>query len=211
MGSKEVFKIKVGLFTLLYLAVLLKVFYAQEPDVAKEPKETVVVVEQALRNFEIQKQSQLDEFKAQLNARLQQATKNWLASTEEKRMNQLDNVVEQEWDKQARIAMILPVNYVYYLRGYKYNVVDSDIIRAESLTPTYKAVVNIREELYAEKSHHGSAGDIKPYLYTVTNICTLNFIFKDNEFILVKCDTKMEKMVNEMSSEARREWLWKWL
>jgi len=211
MGSKKVFNLKIIIIIILGLSILPPAFYAQPADTVKENNETKTVVKEALKDFEAQKQNEQDELKAQLNFRLGQATENWLTSAEENRKKELGTVIVQDWDKQARIAMILPVNYEYYLRGYKYSVTDSDIFKTESIVPTYKARVTIKEELYAEKSHHSNVSDIKPYLYTVINTCTLNFIYNNGEFSLSNSETKMESMVNEISSDVRKEWLWQWL
>jgi hypothetical protein len=209
--SKKVLGLKVSVIIIFCLFIHPRAFYAQDPDIPKELEGTKVVVEEALRDFEAQKQNEEDELREQLNFRLGQATENWLTAAEKEQEKQLGTVVGQDWDKQSRIAMILPVNYEYYLRGYNYSVVDSDIFKTESLSPTLKAVVTIKEELYAEKSHHSNVSDIKPYLYTVTNIYTLNFIYKNDEFILANSSVKMESMVNEISSQVRKEWLWQWL
>ncbi len=210
MGPKKIANLKISIIIILGLSILPQAFYAQPSDALKETNETKTAVEQALKDFETKKQNEQDELRAQLNFRLGQATENWLSATEEKRKEQLGRVIPQDWDKQARVAMILPVNYEYYLRGYKYSVTDNDIFKTESVVPTYKATVIIIEELYAEKSHHSNVSDIKPYLYTVTNICTLSFIYNNGEFSLLNSDTKMESMVNEISSQARKEWLWQW-
>ena len=130
---------------------------------------------------------------------------------ENTRYNQLDTIIDQNWDKQARIEILLPTKFGYYLRGYKYSVVDSDIIKTEAMNPPYKAVVIIKEELYVEMTHHSNISDIKPYLYTVTSICTLNFAYKNNDFELINTGIKIESKVNEMPSEARKEWLWHYL
>ncbi len=211
MRSNSGFYFIIYVIAAYFLFIVPQAIYGQEPEGSKEDSGTIKVVEQALKNYDTKKQSEQEDFKTQLSFRLGQATKAWVAEMEKTRYNQWDTVIEQDWDKQARIAMILPVNYVYYLRGYKYSVVDSDIIKSESLNPTYKAVVNVKEELYAERSHHGNISDIKPYLYTVTHIYTLNFIYKNNDFTLVSSDAKMESMINEISSEVRKEWLWRWL
>ena len=90
-------------------------------------------------------------------------------------------------------------------------MIDSDIIITESMNPIYKAIVLIKEELYAEMAHHSNVSDLKPYLYTVTNLCTLNFVYDNDDFELINRNIKMESKVNEMPNEARKEWLWHYL
>lgn len=198
---------------IIYAAVCLFLFlppllYGQSQDENGGKNETVKIVEQALNDYDTKKQNKQEEFKALLNSHLDKAAKTWIEKMENSRHKQLDSVVEQDWDKQARTAVILPASYKYYLRGYKYNVVDKDIIKTESLSPVYKGIVNIKEELYAEISHHSNVSDLKQYLYTVTSLYTLNFIYMNGGFELATTDVKLESKVNEMSDEARREWLW---
>ena len=176
-------------------------------DTSKDGNETKTVIEQALKSYETQKQNTQDELTAQLNFRLGQATEAWLSLAEKNRESQLGTFIEQNWDKQARTYMITPVRYDYYLRGYKYSVTDSDVIKTDSMTSPYKAIVVITEAIYAEKYHHPNISDSNLYFYTVTNIYTLDFAYRGDEFVLVNSDTKMASIVNEISSEAKKEWL----
>jgi hypothetical protein len=183
--------------------------YAQDDqDPPKEGNGTKTIIEQALKSYEKQKQNEQDEIAAQLNFRLGQATENWITSEEKQRDKQLGTFIEQDWDKQPRTAIILPpIRYEYYLRGYKYTVSDSDVIKTDSVTTPYKAIVIVKEELYAEKYHHPNTSDTKLFFYTVTNTYTLDFSYRDGEFYLVNSDNKMDGIVNEISSQARRQWI----
>ncbi len=195
-----------------YLLIIVpEVLYGQTQENGDENSSAIKIIEQALKNYDSKKQNEQEEFKTHLNSRLDQVTKSWIADMENTRYNQLDTIIDQNWDKQPRTEILLPTKFGYYLRGYKYSIVDSDIIKTESMNPPYKAVVIVKEELYAEMTHHSNVSDIKPYLYTVTSICTLNFAYKDNDFELINTDTKIESKVNEMPSEARKEWLWHYL
>jgi len=177
--------------------------YSQDKEASREEK---TIIEEALKNYETQKQSEQDELTAQLNFRLGQATENWLSSMEKTRDGQLGTFIEQEWDKQERIYTITPVRYDYYLRGYDYKISDSDVIKTESVTSPYKGVVIVTEELYAEKYHHPNISDSKLYYYTVTNTYILNFAYRSDEFVLVNSKVKMNGIVNEISSEAKKLW-----
>jgi hypothetical protein len=183
--------------------------YAQDDQASpKEGNGTKTVIEQALKNYEEQKQNEQDEIAAQLNFRLGQATESWITSIEKERDKQLGTFIEQDWDKQPRTAIILPpIRYEYYLRGYKYTVTDSDVIKTDSVTSPYKAIVIVREELYSEKYHHPNTSDTKLFFYTVTNTYTLDFSYRDGEFNLVSSDNKMDGIVNEISSQARKQWI----
>lgn len=207
MGSKNAFNFIIAAIAICFLSAFPKVFYGQKLENPKESSETKTVIEQALKNYETQKQNEQEELTAQLNFHLGQATEAWLTSVEKDRENELGTFIEQNWDKQARTYMITPVRYEYYLRGYKYSVTDSDVIKTDSMTSPYKAVVIIKEELYAEKYHHPNISDTSLYFYTVTNIYTLDFVYKEGEFALVNSDTKMLSIVNEIPSGVRKEWL----
>lgn len=197
----------ITLIAVFLLTVFKGIPYAQITEDLKAGGEAKTVIEQALKNYETQKQSEQDELTAQLNFRLGQATEAWLSSTEKKRDRELGTFIEQEWDKQARLYTITPVRYDYYLRDYNYSVTDSDVIKTESMTSPYKGLVVIKELLYAEKYHHPNISDTSLYFYTVTSIYTLDFAYKAGEFVLVNTDSKMISIINEIPASVRRQWL----
>ncbi|MFA6129742.1 MAG: hypothetical protein WC731_01990 [Candidatus Omnitrophota bacterium] len=207
MGLKTIFNLIIISITVSLLSAFLKVSYGQITDNPKAGGEPKTVIEQALKNYETQKQSEQDELTAQLNFRLGQATEVWLTSIKKNRDNELGTFIEQSWDKQARLYTITPVRYDYYLRGYNYSVADSDVIKTDSMTSPYKGAVVVKEELYAEKYHHPNISDTSLYFYTVTSIYTLDFAYKGGEFVLVNTDNKMSSIVNEIPAEVRRQWL----
>jgi hypothetical protein len=184
----------------------LRASYAQETELPKQANGAKTIIEQALKNYEAQKQNEQDELTAQLNFRLGQATETWLSSAKRNREGQLGTFIEQNWDKQARTYMITPIHFDYYLRGYEFSVIDSDVIKTESLTSPYKALVVVKEVLFAEKYHHPNISDTRLSYYTVTNSYTLDFAYKDGEFTPVSSNSKMESIVNEISNQARRDW-----
>jgi len=184
------------------------VFAQDASDAPENVKDAKVVIEQALKNYEKEKQEKHDELTAQLNFQLGQATETWITAMEKEKDGQLGKFIEQDWDKQPRTAIILPpVRYDYYLRGYRYDVTDSDVIKTESITSPYKGVVAVKEELYAEKYHHPNTSDTKLFYYTVTSIYSLEFTYKDGEFILVSSASRMENMVNSISNQACKQWI----
>jgi hypothetical protein len=202
MGKNAIIKLPAAAAALFFLFAPGHA-YSQNTEASKEE---ATVIQEALKNYESQKQTQQDELIAQLNFRLGQATENWLSSMEKTRDGQLGTFIEQEWDKQARLYTITPVRYDYYLRGYNYSISDSDVIKTDSVTSPYKGVVIITEELYAEKYHHPNISDSKLYYYTVTNTYALNFAYKNDEFVLVGSKEKMNSIVNEISNEAKKYW-----
>lgn len=207
MKSKNAFNFIIVTVTICLLSTLPEVSFGQKPETPKNDNGAKTVIEQALKNYETQKQNEQDDLTAQLNFRLGQATEAWISTAENNRYSELGTFIQQNWDKQARTYMITPVRFDYYLRGYEYNVTDSDIIKTDSMTSPYKAVVVIKEVLYAEKYHHPNISDTKLYYYTVTNFYTLDFAYKDGDFILVSSDSRMEGIVNEISNKARKDWL----
>ncbi len=210
MELKNAFNFIITAIPVCLLAAFTGISYGQNPENSpQESSSTKTAIEQALKNYETQKQNEQDELTAQLNFRLGQATETWITSAENNRYNELGTFIEQNWDKQARTYMITPVRFDYYLRGYEYSVTDSDVIKTDSMTSPYKAIVVIKEVLYAEKYHHPNISDTKLYYYTVTNFYTLDFAYKEGEFILVSSDSKMESIINEISNKARRDWLLK--
>jgi hypothetical protein len=207
MKSKNAFNFIITTATICLLSALSEVSFGQKSETPKNDNGAKTVIEQALKNYETQKQNEQDDLTAQLNFRLGQATEAWISSAKNNRYSELGTFIEQNWDKQARTYLITPVRFDYYLRGYEYNVTDSDVIKTDSMTSPYKAVVVIKEMLYAEKYHHPNISDTKLYYYTVTNFYTLDFAYKDGDFILVSSDTRMEGIVNEISNKARKDWL----
>jgi len=206
MGLKNRFNFIIAAIMICFLAYLPGVSYGQDPEPSKQLNGEKAVIEQALKSYETQKQNERDELTAQLNFRLGQATENWITATEKYRSGQLGTFIEQNWDKQARTYMITPIHFDYYLRGYEFAVTDSDVIKTDSMTSPYKALVVIKEVLYAEKYHHPNISDTKLSYYTVTNFYTLDFAYKGGEFILVSSDSKMESIINEITNKARRDW-----
>ncbi len=194
-----------AIFLITFAGTVLAQDVLDKPENAKDAK---VAIEQALKDYEKEKQEKQGELTAQLNFQLGQATETWITAMEKEKDGQLGKFIEQDWDKQPRTAIILPpVRYDYYLRGYRYDVNDSDVIKTESITSPYKGVVAVKEELYAEKYHHPNTSDTKLFYYTVTSIYSLEFAYKDGEFILVNSASRMENMVNSISNQARRQWI----
>jgi hypothetical protein len=209
MKLKNVFKFEIAIITICLLTFSWRIAFSQDPADLKDKNEPKSTIEQALTNYEAQKQNEQKELSAQLNFRLGQATESWISSAENDRYNELGTFIEQDWDKQARTYLISPIRFDYYLRGYEFSVTDSDVIKTESMTSPYKAVVVIKEVLYAEKYHHPNVSDTKLYYYTVTNFYTLDFAYKEEGFTLVNSNSKMESIINEIPNKARRDWLLK--
>lgn len=160
--------------------------------------------EQALKNYDFQKQKDQEELAGKLNFNLGQATESWINAAKKDKTGKLNTRLEQAWEKLARSYPISPAHYEYYLRGYKYSIVKNDIIKTDSLISFYKALVIIKEELYVEKNHSPNISDANPYFYTVSSNYTLNFEFKNKDFSLVNSDSKIISIENDCPEEVKK-------
>ena len=164
-------------------------------------------IEQALKNYEAQKQKDQDELTTKLNFSLDQTIEDWLIMARKEKDSKLQIRLEQSWEKLAQFFTLPPVRYEYYLRGYKYTVTERNVIKTESLTFPYKARVIIKEEIYAEKEHHPNVSNATPYFYTVTTTYSLDFEYQENKFVLVNSDSKIVNIENVVPDGINKIWL----
>ncbi|MFA6357333.1 MAG: hypothetical protein WCY09_01500 [Candidatus Omnitrophota bacterium] len=208
ISLNNLFKVSFFLLAALFCSTILsKLTLGENNDLPKEKNETGSTIQQALMNYEKQKQNNQEELAAKLNFRLGQVTEEWITLAEKDKESKLNTFIEQNWDKQARTYMITPVRYEYSLKGYSYNVIDINVVKTDSITSPYKGVVTVKEELYAEKYHHPNISDTNLYFYTVTNMYTLNFEYRNETFVLVNSENKMLSIVNEIPGNIRKQWL----
>jgi hypothetical protein len=160
--------------------------------------------EQALKNYDTQKQKEQDELATKLNFRLSQAIDNWVDTAKKDKSAKLNTRLKQEWEKLTKFYPISPIHYEYSLRGYKYKIIKSDIAKTDSLTSPYKAVVIIREELYVEKNHSPNISDADPYFFTVSTNYVLNFEYKNEKFNLIDSNDKIVSIENDCPDEIKR-------
>ena len=205
MKSKIVnFKILVSIICFLSIFEPRKSFCIEQ-DKSNDKNETSgIAFEQALKNYDIQKQKDLEVLSGKLNFRLNQAAENWLNKVKSDKAGKLNTRLEQEWEKLSRTYSISSIHYEYDLRGYKYILVKSDVIKTDSLSSPYKAVVIVREELYVEKNHSSDISDANPYFYTVSTEYTLNFEYKNEKFNLINSDSKIVSIDNQCPDETKR-------
>lgn len=162
-------------------------------------------MEQALKNYETYKQAQQDKLAARFSLSLEDATETWLNPVKLDKKDKLRTRLKQNWEKLSIIYPISPAHYEYYLIGYDYNVIKSDIVKTDSITCPYKATVVVKEELYVEKYHSPDISDVNPYFYTVTTNHTLYFVYKQNKFELVNCDSETVDMKNEVPVQMKKQ------
>jgi len=160
--------------------------------------------EQALKNYDTQKQKDQEVLAGKLNFRLGQVTANWINAAKKDKVDKLNTRLPQQWEKLALVYPVSPTHYEYNLRDYKYNVVKSDVIKTDSIISPYKAMVIIREELYVEKNHSPDISDADPYFYTISTNYTLNFEYQNEKFNLVNSDTKIVSIENKCPDEVKR-------
>ncbi|MDD5476969.1 MAG: hypothetical protein PHG87_02000 [Candidatus Omnitrophica bacterium] len=178
--------------------------YAEENNKPAAKAETGVVIEQALKNYETYKQKEQDELAKKLNFSLNQIIQNWIASAKANKENALGSRLEQSWEKLSSLYPVSPVPYEYYLRGYKYSLIKSDVAKTDSIFAPYKATVTINEDLYVEKNHSPDISDANPYFYTVTTAYNLNLEYRQDKFVLINSDSKIVGIINDAPSEIKK-------
>ena len=179
--------------------------FCEEQNKSKDKNDSSgIAFEQALKNYDTQKQKDQEELAGKLNFRLGQATENWINTAKRDNAGKLNTRLQQEWEKLALFFPVSPVHYEYNLRGYKYIVTKSDVTKTDSLTSVYKAVVIIREELYVEKNHSPDISDANPYFYTVSTNHALNFEYKNEKFVLANSDSKIFSIENNCPDEIKK-------
>lgn len=166
--------------------------------------ETGIALEQALKNYETYKQKEQDELAKKLNFSLNQITASWIASAQANKESDLDSRLEQSWEKLSSLYPVSPVHHEYYLRGYKYSLIKSDVAKSNSIFAPYKATVTIREDLYVEKNHSPDISDANPYFYTVTTVYNLNLEYRQDGFVLTNSDSKIVDMQNDVPGEIKK-------
>ncbi len=200
-------KIKFNSFFILIVAFISTgIFfqaYAQENKLPAKT-ESIIILEQALKNHEALKQQEQEELAKNLNSSLNQIIETWISTAKTNQENGLGSRLEQSWEKLSRLYPISPVHYEYYLRGYKYSLIKTDLIKTNSLIDPYKAMVIIKEDLYVEKNHAPNVSDKNLYFYTVSTNYTLNFEYKNEKFTLINSDSEIVSIENKCPNEIKR-------
>ncbi|MDD5120321.1 MAG: hypothetical protein PHR84_03295 [Candidatus Omnitrophica bacterium] len=187
------------------LIFLISTFcFAQETGKVKDSADAAAIFEQVLRSFEMKKQQEQDALAEKLHRSLNQITADWIDSAKSDKHSKIGTRLKQSWEKLAATFKIAPRHYEYYLRGYKYSTLKSDVVRSDSLTTPYKADVVISEELYVEKYHSPDVSDTNPYFYTVTTHYNLHFEYRDDKFVLSSSDDKVVGFVNDAPLEIKK-------
>jgi hypothetical protein len=179
--------------------------FCEEQDKTKEKNDSSrVAFEQALKNYDTQKQKDQEVLAGKLSTHLNQTIEAWINAAKKDLDAKLNTRFSQNWEKLALVYAVSPVHYEYNLRGYKYSVSKSEVISTDSLTSPYKAVVVIKEELYVEKTHSPDISDANPYFYTVGTNYTLSYEYKNEKFNLVNSNSEIVSMENKCPDEIKK-------
>lgn len=160
--------------------------------------------EQALKNIEAQKNQEREELASRLGNQLNQTIDKWIDTANAQKKAQLNQIIEQNWEKLSVTFAFEPVHYDYFLRGAAYEKTKSDIIKTESLFAAYKAHAIITETLYVEKYHSPNVSDADPYFFTVTNQILLSMEYVKNDFIITGTDYKTVNIENNCPEWVKR-------
>lgn len=179
-------------------------FCAQTPAKSSQAPDAGIALEQALKNVEAQKAEERKTLALKYKTQLTQFIDNYLAEKEARKKSQINQVIDQNWEKLPYEYNFTTLHYNYYLRGFDYNVLSSEIKETESLTAPIKAQVVIIEKVYAEKYHTPDISNVNPYFFTVTTAITLNLEFRQDNFALTGADTQIMKIENDCPDKIKR-------
>jgi len=142
--------------------------------------------EKAMKQIAADKEKEDAKTLEMLKEKLHAAAHEWVSSETRKREGGLNKLVEQKWEVLIKFGD--PAHYDYYLRDFVYAQGGSDIIKTDSLTTPYKAVINVTEKLYVERYHTPDASDVTVFFYTFTNPLKVHFEYRDNRFVFTNTE-----------------------
>lgn len=135
-----------------------------------------------MKKIDAEKEREYRKLAVDLRAKLDLAAEDWFMNQEKKRDEELDTLIEQEWENLSEFGPRIHRNY--YLRDYSYILINKDIIKTQSIIGAYKAVMNIREKLFAERYHSPDATYPEDFYYTVTTPLRVDFEYYDGKFVV---------------------------
>ncbi|MDO8662625.1 MAG: hypothetical protein Q7K98_05340 [Candidatus Omnitrophota bacterium] len=189
---------------LLSLCCVRDIFGAETSTNSAQASEAGAAFEQALKNVEAQKAEERKALTLKCKTKLAQLIDNWLSEKEAQKKPQLNQVIDQNWEKLPYEYNFTTLHYDYYLRGFDYNILSSEIKETESLTAPIKAQSVIIEKVYAEKYHTPDISNVDPYFFTVTTVITLNLEFRQDNFVIIGVDNKITKIENDCPDRIKR-------
>jgi hypothetical protein len=181
------------------------VCFAQEGAKSYQATQSATAFEEALKNVEAQKVAERKALAAKCKEKLSQAVTNWISQKESQKKTELNQPIDQDWDR-GTITYFYNAHNDYYLRGYNYKVLSSEIKETDSLTAAIKAQVVISEKIYAEKYHTPdiSGVNIDMYYFTISSAITLNMEYRQDNFVVTSTETKMLSKDNSYPEELKK-------
>ncbi len=138
--------------------------------------------EEALRKIDAEKEKEDKKLSVDLQEKFNLAVKDWLNDQKKKRNKELNTMITQQWENLSEFGP--RIHYDYYLRDYSYIVINMDITKTLSIINAYKAVMNVQENLFAEKYHSSDVTYPENFYYTVTTPVRVDFEYGDGKFVV---------------------------
>jgi hypothetical protein len=138
--------------------------------------------EEALQRLDAQKQEEHKKIASQLQGKLESAVQEWLTQQKRMRSRELNTIIEQHWENLTEFGPRIHRNY--YLRDFSYTIINTDIVKSESMVDPYKAVMNLQEKLFAERYHSPDVTYPQDFYYTVTTPIKVAFEYYQDKFVV---------------------------
>jgi len=191
-------------FILVLTFICVNLSRAENAAKPAQPANTPAAFEEALKNVEAQKAAERKALTLKYKEKLNKAVTAWLSQNETQKKSELNNVIDQNWEKLSGLFEFAMVHYDYYLRGFNYTISKSEIRESDSLTSPIKAQVVIMEKIYAEKYHAPNISNVDPYFFTVTTAITLNMEYLQDDFVITGTDKKITAIENDCPPDLKR-------
>ncbi|OGX19410.1 MAG: hypothetical protein A3K83_00510 [Omnitrophica WOR_2 bacterium RBG_13_44_8b] len=159
--------------------------------------------EKAMKNIETEKLKALEELKVDLRTKLDQAIADWILAKKEEKAPWINKIVEQNWEFIPKYGP--RAHYDYYLRGFDYRIISSDIVKTESLVSPYVGRLSVLEQLYAEMYHSPDVSFRDNFLYTVTTPIKVKFEYNGSDFVAVETEYEDSGMENAWPEGVKRD------
>jgi len=194
----------IAIFIISFLSISALKVFGQDLDKSTQKNDAQTAFEQALVNYEISKQKNQDELIKNLNTNLNQIAENWINQAKKEKEPSLGTRFKQNWEKLASKFPISRTHYDYYLRGYSYSMLKSDISKSDSINYPYNANLIIREDLYVERNHSPDTSNADPYFYTISTVYNLNLEYRQDKFAIINSSYEITDIKNDAPVEMKK-------
>lgn len=122
----------------------------------------------------------------QIYKKLTPQIEDWLNQQQSAKKEKVNYRIEDVWDRPSKASSECPLceakdySARYYLRDASYIIKNKEMERAESVSYPYRAVINVREELYLDQSPLVTRPRLR-YHYTVETDIKLTFQYNEEE------------------------------